>query len=138
MLGWCGVTKATADQIPSIWTDIHVETSKNGKKAVLVTAFDPATTDNHDIDIHIDQKLTDNIVSYNFRYGMGNDYQQCHQGITPFAVAVYSRCRCEKSMFDMLDQQTESATTRTMSEISKHIDATHQKVPMLSTNCYNG
>jgi hypothetical protein len=127
-----------ADQIPSIWTDIHVETSKNGKKAVLVTAFDLVTTDDHDIDIQIDKKLTDDIVSFNFGYGMGNDYQQCHHGITPFTVAVYSRRRREKSTFDMLDQQTESATTRTMSEISKHIDATHQKVPMLSTNCYNG
>jgi hypothetical protein len=118
MLGWCGLTEATADQIPSIWTDIHAETSKNGKKAVLVTAFDPATTDDHDIDIHVDQKLTDDIVGYNFGYGMGNDYQQCHHGISPFAVAVYSRR--EKSTFDMLDQQTESATTRTMSDVKAH------------------
>jgi hypothetical protein len=66
----------------------------------------------------MDQKLMDDIVGYNFGYGMCNDYQQCHHCISPFAVAVYSHC--EKSTFDMLDQQTESATTPTMSDVKAH------------------
>ena len=80
-----------ADKIPPIWTEIHAETSKNGKKAVFVTAFDPAQTDDHDTDIHIDQKVTDDILSYNLGYGIGGDYHQCHHRISPFAVAVYTR-----------------------------------------------
>jgi hypothetical protein len=36
MLGWCGLTLETDNKIPPIWTEIHAETSKNGKKAVLV------------------------------------------------------------------------------------------------------
>eukprot|EP00978_Attheya_sp_CCMP212_P008401 scaffold19787_cov35-Attheya_sp.AAC.1 len=91
------------------------ESSKNGKKAILVMAFDPTTADDHDIDIHVDQKLTEDIVSYNFGYGIGADYLLCHHGISSFAVAVYSRR--EKSVLDMTDQQMASATTRTYSDV---------------------
>jgi hypothetical protein len=35
MLGWCGLTEVTADQIPSIWTDIHAETSKMVRRLSL-------------------------------------------------------------------------------------------------------
>eukprot|EP00978_Attheya_sp_CCMP212_P028715 scaffold99936_cov31-Attheya_sp.AAC.4 len=87
MLGWCGLGKSSDPaEIPEIWTEIHAESSKNGKKAILVTAFDPATTDDHDIDIHVDQKLTDDVVSYNFGYGIGCAYLLCHHGISPFTV----------------------------------------------------
>eukprot|EP00978_Attheya_sp_CCMP212_P045812 scaffold361413_cov31-Attheya_sp.AAC.1 len=91
MLGWCGLGLHNESEIPEIWAEIHAESSKNGKKAILVTAFDPTTTDDHDIDIHVDHKLTEDIVSYNFGYGIGADYLLCHHGISPFAVAVYSR-----------------------------------------------
>eukprot|EP00978_Attheya_sp_CCMP212_P031301 scaffold117805_cov36-Attheya_sp.AAC.1 len=116
MLGWCGLGKSSDPaEIPEIWNEIHAESSKNGKKAILVTAFDPATTDDHDIDIHVDQKLTDDVVSYNFGYGIGCDYLLCHHGISPFAVAVYSRR--EKSELDMTDHNAASATTRTFADV---------------------
>eukprot|EP00978_Attheya_sp_CCMP212_P013341 scaffold33550_cov28-Attheya_sp.AAC.3 len=109
MLGWRGLGKsADLSEIPEIWTEIHAESSKN---AILVTAFDPVTTDNHDIDIHVDQKLTDDVVSYNFGYGIGCDYLLCHDGISPFAVAVYSRR--EKSELDMTDHNA----TRTFADV---------------------
>jgi hypothetical protein len=115
MLGWCGLELTAYSDIPEIWAEIHAEAAKNGKKAILVTAFDPTTTGDHDIDIHVDQKLTEDIVSYNFGYGIGADYLVCHHGISPFAVAVHSRR--EKSVLDMNDQQTASATTRTYSDV---------------------
>eukprot|EP00978_Attheya_sp_CCMP212_P030603 scaffold113069_cov30-Attheya_sp.AAC.3 len=115
MLGWCGLGWQTETEIPEIWAEINAESSKNGKKNILVTAFDPATTEDHDIDIHVDQKLTEDIVSYNFGYGIGADYLLCHHGISPFAVAVYSHR--EKSVLDMTDQQMASATTRTYSDV---------------------
>eukprot|EP00978_Attheya_sp_CCMP212_P017810 scaffold47970_cov43-Attheya_sp.AAC.1 len=57
MLGCCGLGLTSDTEIPKIWTDIHDESSKNGKKAILLMPpFDPLTTRDHDINIHASQR----------------------------------------------------------------------------------
>jgi hypothetical protein len=116
LLGYCGLSWAERNLLPSIWLDLKKQPDKASRDTVLTAFFTKLTEKEPSLRHYHNQALFEDII--NHRFTPGDTYETCHKGLSPLAFLP-------RTFADMHEDKTEEdyyqeATVKTIGDVRKH------------------